>query len=59
MINSLRAAGIALALISGQVFAQAGELYDADVTEKTAINDPAKAIKQAEGQWLAFSRAVI
>jgi hypothetical protein len=59
MINSLRVVGITLALITGQAWAQAGELYDADVTEQTAISDPAKAIKQADGKWLAFSLPVM
>ena len=59
MKNSLRAAGITLALMAGQAWPQAGELYDADVAEQTAISDPAKAIKQADGKWLAFSLPVM
>jgi HEAT repeat protein len=47
--------GLALAIVSGIAWGQAGELYDAVVTEKTSITNPAKAIKSAEGQWLAFS----
>jgi hypothetical protein len=46
---------IAFAIVSGSAFAQVGELYNADVTERTSINHPAKAMKAAEGQWLAFS----
>ena len=47
--------GLALAIAGSAAWAQAGELYDAVVTEKTSISNPAKAIKAAEGQWLAFS----
>jgi len=50
---------IALALFGNSVFAQVGELYDADVTEKTSISDPARAVKAAEGQWLALSIPVL
>ncbi len=44
-----------LILMAGHVWAQAGELYDAKVTDRTSVTDPAKLIKFAEGQWLAFS----
>lgn len=47
--------GVTLAITSGVAWAQAGDLYDADVTERTSITNPAKAVKDAEGQWLAFS----
>ena len=50
---------ITLALFAGSASAQVGELYDADVTEKTNISNPAKAVKAAEGQWLAFSMPVV
>lgn len=46
---------ISLAVFSGQVFAQVGELYNADVIEKTLVTNPSKVMKAAEGQWLAFS----
>jgi len=59
MKNLLRIGSLTLVLFAGQVWAQAGELYDADVVEKTAISDPAEAIKIAEGQWLAFSLPVL
>lgn len=59
MKNLLRTGGITLALIAGQAWAQAGELYNADITEKTSISDPAKAIKNVEGQWLAFRLPVL
>jgi len=49
----------ALALFGGSVFAQVGELYDADVTGMTNISNPAKAVKAAEGQWLAFRMPVL
>ncbi len=50
---------VALALFGGSAWAQVGGLYDADVTEKTNINNPVKAVKAAEGQWLAFSMPVL
>jgi hypothetical protein len=46
---------VALLILSGQVVAQVGDLYNADVTENTSISNPAMAVKAAEGQWLAFS----
>jgi hypothetical protein len=46
---------LALAIAGSTAWAQVGELYNADVTEKTSITDPAKSVKAAEGQWLAFS----
>lgn len=59
MKNIVRVASISLALLATQVWAQVGELYDADVTDKTSINDPAKIIKTLEGHWLAFSLPVL
>jgi len=50
---------LALMIASGPVCAQVGELYDANVIEKTSISDPAKAVNAAEGQWLAFSMPVL
>ena len=35
-----------------------GELYNAEVTGNTSVTNPAKAMKAAEGQWLAFSLPV-
>ncbi len=49
----------ALALATSSAWGQVGELYNADLTEKTDINNPAKAIMLAEGQWLAFSMPVV
>jgi hypothetical protein len=51
--------GIALALVSGHVCAQVGELYDADIIEKTAITDPARAVAEADGHWMAFRMPVL
>ena len=47
--------GLSLAMVSGVVWGQVGDLHNADVTEKTSISNPAKALKAAEGHWLAFS----
>lgn len=55
----LHASSITLVFMLGQVWAQAGALYDAEVTEKTSMSDPSKAVKQAQGQWLAFSLPVL
>ena len=46
---------LALVILSSSVWAQAGELSNAKVTENTSVTNPAKAMKAAEGQWLAFS----
>lgn len=46
---------LALVILSGHAWAQAGELYNADVTVNTAVTNPAGVIEAAEGQWLAFS----
>ena len=43
-----------LALVGSSAWAQ-GQLYNADITAQTSISNPARAIKTAEGQWLAFS----
>lgn len=51
--------GVALVVIAGHAWAQVGELYDADVTDKTSITDPARVMKAAEGQWLAFNLPVL
>lgn len=51
--------GLALVAISMQSLAQVDEWHDADVTEKTSVTDPAKAVKAAEGQWLAFKLPVL
>lgn len=46
---------LALILIGSHAWAQVGELYNAEVTDRTSISNPAKVMKAAEGQWLAFS----
>lgn len=46
---------LALIVLSGHSWAQAGELYNAEVTENTSVTNPAGVMKEAEGQWLAFS----
>ena len=50
---------IAVVALSGHAWAQVGGLYDADVTEKTSITDPARVVKAVEGHWLAFSLPVL
>jgi hypothetical protein len=45
----------ALLALSLNGWAQAGALYNADVSEMTSIMDPAKALPAVEGHWLAFS----
>jgi len=47
--------GLALVVLSSHSYAQVGELFNAEVTANTSITNPTKAIKAAEGQWLAFS----
>lgn len=49
---------LVLVIFSSNIWAQAGELYNAEVTENTTITHPAKAMQAAEGQWLAFSLPV-
>jgi len=50
-----RLIGLALLVLGTQCWAQVGGLYNADVTEKTSVSDPARIIKALEGQWLAFN----
>jgi len=50
---------ITLVLFATQVWAQSLEIDDAVVTDKTSLTDPAKAVRKAEGQWLAFSMPVL
>jgi len=52
-------AGVMLALITGTAWAQVGGLTNAEVVEKTSINDPAKAVQTTQGQWIAFSMPVV
>lgn len=46
---------LSLAVFSFHAYAQVGELYNAEVIENTSLINPAKVMKAAEGQWLAFS----
>jgi hypothetical protein len=46
---------LALVVLSGSIWAQSYDLSNAEVTENTSVTNPAKAMKAAEGQWLAFS----
>jgi len=50
---------LALIVLSGHSWAQADELYNAEVTENTSVTNPARVMKEAEGQWLAFSLPVL
>ena len=50
---------LALMVLSSNIWAQAGELSNAEVTGNTSVTNPAKAMKAAEGQWLAFSLPVL
>lgn len=45
---------LALLVISSHSWAQVGELFNAEVTGDTSVSNPAKMMKEAEGQWLAF-----
>lgn len=51
--------GLALVMLGVQAWAQVGKLNNADVIEKTSVTNPAKAVKAAEGHWLAFSLPVL
>lgn len=46
---------LSLAVFSFHAYAQVGELFNAEVIENTSVINPAKVMKAAEGQWLAFS----
>ena len=50
---------LALIMLSSYSWAQVGELFNAEVTVDTSVSNPAKVMKQAEGQWLAFSLPVL
>ena len=50
---------LALVVLSSNIWAQAGDLFNAEVTENTSVTNPAKVMKAAEGQWLAFSLPVL
>ena len=44
-----------LLMMSSHSWAQAGALFNAEVSENTSVTNPAKVMKSVEGQWLAFS----
>jgi hypothetical protein len=44
-----------LLVLSANSWAQAGALYNAQLSENTTLTNPARAMQAAEGQWLAFS----
>lgn len=46
---------LTLLMLSSYSWAQVGELFNAEVTVDTSVTNPAKAMKEAEGHWLAFS----
>lgn len=46
---------LTLLILSSNTWAQAGELFNAEVTENTMVAHPAKVMQAAEGHWLAFS----
>lgn len=46
---------LVLLIMSSHSWAQAGALFNAEVSENTSVANPAKVMKSAEGQWLAFS----
>lgn len=50
---------IALAVMSGSVWAQVGGLYNADISVNDRIDDPARLIEKADDQWLVFEMPVI
>lgn len=55
----VKLAGMLLALTSGAAWAQVGGLMNAEVSESTSINDPAKAIHSMHEPWMAFSLPVL
>ena len=55
----VKLAGMLLTLISGAALAQVGGLMNAEVSERTSISDPAKAVHSVNGPWFAFSLPVL
>jgi len=47
-------AGMMLALICSTAWARFGGLMNAEVTERTSISDPAKAVRNANEEWIAL-----
>lgn len=57
MITKLRVSllfACSLALSAGSALAQPGGLVDAIVTDRTEIDDPAAAVSESDGGWIAF-----
>ena len=50
---------IALIFIASGASAQVVGLYNAELSDRTVINDPAKAMQQSEDKWLAFVMPVL
>lgn len=46
---------LALLMLSSYSWAQVGGLFNAEVSGDTTVSNPAKVMKAADGQWLAFS----
>ena len=46
---------LSILVLNANCWAQVGELFNAELTENTSVINPAKVMKAAEGQWLAFS----
>lgn len=46
---------LTLLMLSSYSWAQVGGLFNAEVSGDTTVSNPAKVMKAAEGQWLAFS----
>jgi hypothetical protein len=51
--------GMMLALVSGTAWAQVGGLMNAEVSERTSIDDPSVAVQSAKEGWIAFSMPVL
>lgn len=48
-----------LALFAGAASAQVGGLVDAEVSERLSFSDPAQAVQETAGDWIAFSMPVL
>ena len=51
--------GMVLVVLSGSVWAQAGALTNATLTDRTSFTDPAVAVRELSNGWLAFDMPVI
>ena len=50
---------LALAVLSGNAWAQAGSLVNASIDDRSALDDPAVASREVSDGWLAFSMPVL